>query len=739
MTDIDHLWLLVCTALVLLMQGGFLLLEAGMTRAKNYINVAVKNLTDLGLAVALFWLVGYGLMFGTDLGGVVGTSLFGIDLTTATPDVTTMFLFQVVFAGTTVTIISGAIAERTSFPGYIGIVFAMAVIYPVFGHWTWGGGWLGELGFVDFAGSTIVHSIGGWAALAAALIIGPRTGRFAADGTPQPIRPSNLPLAMTGTILLWFGWLGFNGGSVLAFDMSVPGVIAVTMIGGAFGLLAALFVSWWRAGYPTPIAPLNGALAGLVAVTAGAHALPTWAAAIVGAIGGLVALWVEALLERRGLDDAVGAIPVHLGAGVWGTLAVGIFGRSDSLGTGRGLVEQVLVQGLGIAVAAVWGFGGCWLAFRLINRLFALRVPIEHEIEGLNVAEHREPTAMIELVQHIERQTRTGAIADRIDVESFTEVGQIAEQFNELTTQLQSMASVAEQIADGRLRVDVVPKSDEDTFGLSFRRMVRDLRSTVRGISSTADELGHSAGQMGQLTEHIERGSRAQQADVERGQQSFDEVKALIDQLESEVNALVRSTDAALAELVDSMDAEQGSGASSTTREADDLRAVVDGIARSATEINSVVDVVRSIAETTNMLALNARIEAERAGGPAGASFRVVADEVRQLANETVESVGQIERQIGGLQDHVAGAVTIVDEVTGRAIGLSTTFSELTDGVGEAAGRLQDRASSAQTAMDSISQVSGANAQTATEFRDIVDTMNANVDSVSDQLARFRT
>lgn len=580
--------------------------------------------------------------------------------------------------------------------------------------------------------------MGGWAALAAALIIGPRTGRFSESGEPSPIRASNLPLAMTGTIVLWFGWIGFNGGSVLAFDTTVPGVIAITMIGGAFGLVASLLSVWLRAGYPVPGAPLNGALAGLVAVTAGAHALPTWGAAVVGAIGGLLALEVEGLLERFGIDDAVGAIPVHLGAGAWGTLAVGIFGRPDVLGTDLELVNQVLVQLLGIGVAAVWGFGGCYAAFRFIDSVSPLRVPIDHELDGLNVAEHREPTAMIDLLRHIDYQTRTGAISDPIEVESFTEIGQIAGQFNDLTTQLKAMADVAEQIADGHLGVEIVPRSDEDTFGLAFRRMVRDLRSTVRGISSTAAELTHSTGAMGQLTDDIETGVRAQMADVERGERSFDEVKDLIDQLEVEVNTLASSTDAALRELVSSMDRSRSNTGGHDADQAD-LKAVVQGIANSAHEINSIVDVVRSIADTTNLLALNAHIEAEHAGGQAGAAFRIVAEEVRQLANETVESVTKIERQISDLHQHIDGAVTIVDEVTGRATGLSTTFEELTSGVGESAQRLQEQASNAQAAISSISDVSGQNAKAAAEFHEIAEAMKSGVATVGDQLARFET
>lgn len=743
MGELDQLWVLIGTALVLLMQGGFLLLEAGMTRAKNYINVAVKNLADLGLAVALFWLVGFGLMFGDSAGGIVGLSLFAMDLPLVDADTSVLFLFQVVFAGTTVTILSGAIAERTSFTGYIGIVVAMAFVYPVYGHWVWGGGFLGSWGFVDFAGSTVVHSIGGWAALAAAIVIGPRHGRF--DGN-NSIRPSNLPMAMTGGVLLWFGWLGFNGASILAFDETVPGVIAITMIGGAFGLVTAMFVDWRRHGYPTPASPLNGALAGLVAVTAGAHALNTLAAALVGAFGALVALRVERALEKRQIDDAVGAVPVHLGAGVWGTLAVGIFGRSDVLGTGLNRVEQVLVQGVGIGVAAVWGFGLCLVIFRLIDRRVPLRVPLEDEIEGLNVAEHREPTALIDLLQHMSHQARTGAITDPIESESFTEVGQIAEQFNDLTAQLRTMAELAEKIADGRLDIQVTPRSDEDTFGLAFRRMTQDLRSTVGEITGTADGLQRSMAQLGQLTATIEHGVSVQQEGVAQGEVAFEEVRGLIDSLVQEVGDLGSQTSAALESLVDSMDQRRldHPGRRSTDRGAghsgaDDLRGAVDAIKYSADEISSIVDVVRSIAGTTTMLSLNAYIEAEHAGGERGAAFAVVAEEVRELANETVESVRQIDGKIQALQNNASTAVRLVEGVVGEVDELNNTFEGLNSGVNATADALQEQALAAQDAMATISKVSSGNSETAAGFRSLALDVEAGIDDVGNQLSRFRT
>ncbi len=745
MDELDILWLVVATALVLLMQAGFLLLEAGLTRAKNYINVAVKNLADIGMAILLFWFVGYGLMFGSDAAGLFGVSNFAMDLTTADPEITIFFLFQVVFAGTTVTIISGAIAERTAFGGYIGIVLVMAVVYPIYGHWVWtGDGWLAKLGFADFAGSTVVHSMGGWAALAAAIVIGPRLGRFNADGTSTPIRPSNLPLAMTGAVILWFGWIGFNGGSTLAFDSSVPAVIAVTVLGGAGGLVTALFATWWREGYPVPIAPLNGALAGLVAVTAGAHALSTVSAILVGAVGALVALYVEGLLDRRQIDDAVGAIPVHLGAGAWGTLAVGIFGRSDSLGTDLGRVSQIGVQLIGITAAAIWGFGLCYLCFRFIDSISSLRVPPEHEDEGLNVAEHREPSALLDLVRSIEYQARTGAITEPIEAESFTEIGQIADQFNTLTTELRSMAVVAEKIADGQLDVDVMPRSEQDTFGLAFRRMVLDLRNTVSGISSTATELTSSASTLGRLANEVEAGVEVQTEGVERSEKVFDEVGVLIDQLVTEVGTLADQTSAALQGLTLKMDTHHGlepeaeGDVNEIHGETADIKNAVRAIERSAGNITSVVDAVRSIADTTNLLALNANIEAARAGKH-GKAFAVVADEVRDLAVQTMTSLKDIEGIVSRLQDEANGAVQIVDSVVGEVATLADSFGDITTGVTEAAQDLRSRAADAKDAIGSIGEISQKNAEAASGFRQLSQSVEDGAERVGQQLTRFST
>jgi len=300
--NIDVLWLLVAASMVFLMQAGFLCLEAGLTRPKNSINVAVKNLADFTLAGSLFWLFGFGIMFGTTHAGWFGFSDFMPELGLGNAWDQAFFFFQVVFCGTAVTIVSGAVAERVRFGGYLIIaIIISAIIYPLFGHWAWGGllrdgsGWLAERGFVDFAGSTVVHSVGGWVGLIACIVIGARLGRFDENGKPKPSSSANLPIAMLGALLLWFGWFGFNGGSTLTLDATVPGIIANTLMAAIAGMLVSIVLSYSFYRYVHAGSLINGTIAGLVAVTAGCHALPTWGAMLVGAIGSALAMlftWV---------------------------------------------------------------------------------------------------------------------------------------------------------------------------------------------------------------------------------------------------------------------------------------------------------------------------------------------------------------------------------------------------------------------------------------------------------------
>lgn len=439
-TNFDILWMIICSGLVFFMQAGFLCLESGLTRTKNSINVAIKNITDFGIATLVYYSIGFGIMYGNSNSGLIGTNLFFPDFSVERPEIPVFFLFQLMFCGTAATIVSGAVAERMKFSAYL-IVTAIisSTIYPLFGHWAWGknlgdwesiSGWLGKMGFVDFAGSTVVHSIGGWVGLAAMILIGSRSGKFGENGSVRNITGHNLPIAMLGTLILWFGWIGFNGGSTLSFSAKIPSIIANTMLAAAGGMASALIYGWIRLKYAEATLPLNGALAGLVSITAGCNAVSPLEAMFIGLISGILMFETRILLEKVKLDDAVGAIPVHLMGGVWGTLAVGIFGDLEILSTGLNRMDQIKVQFLGVVSCAGVAFGMSFILLGVINYFYKLRVSETNERQGLNYAEHRATTELTDLFLEMDYQKRTGDLSQNLSIEPFTEVGQIAERYN---------------------------------------------------------------------------------------------------------------------------------------------------------------------------------------------------------------------------------------------------------------------------------------------------------------------
>ena len=450
----DLLWLATATSLVMIMQAGFLCLETGLTRSKNNINVAMKNVADFVISIVAFWVVGYAIMFGTSESGWIGTTNFLLD-GASSPAHSIFFLFQAMFCATAVTIISGALAERMTFSGYILVSLVIAgFVYPLFGHWAWNGletgkmaGWLGVAGYVDWAGSSVVHQTGGWAALALLLLVGPRLGRFdEKTGIPRPVAMSNLPLAAMGVLLLCFGWIGFNGGSTLKLELRIATIIANTCLGASTGGIAALFLAWMRLGKADVSALLNGILAGLVAVTANCHAVSFASAAAIGAIGGIIAVVIEQLLLRLRIDDAVGAIPVHLGAGVWGIVAVALFGRPELLGTGLTFWQQLAVQLQGIAACFAVAFLLPLALFWLCSRVMPFRVPPDAETVGLNVSEHGAKNEMHDLYEGFHEQARTGDMSLRIAVDPFTEAGQIAVRYNFVMDRLEEAVARTDAI-----------------------------------------------------------------------------------------------------------------------------------------------------------------------------------------------------------------------------------------------------------------------------------------------------
>ena len=397
--SVDTLWVLVAAILVMLMQAGFAMVESGFTRGKNSINILMKNLMDFSMGSILFWFVGFTIMFGVDLGGFIGKpSLFiNSDAINGIPDKASL-LFQTVFAATAATIVSGAIAERTKFSAYIIFTIVItAIIYPISGHWIWGGGWLSSLDtpFHDFAGSTVVHSVGAWVGLAGAIIIGPRVGKYSKDGKVNAIPGHNIVIGALGVFILWFGWFGFNGGSQLAIggadnSLAVSSIIINTNISAAMGALAAMTITWFRHGKPGLSLSLNGALAGLVAITAGCDIVTPGGAAIIGLIAGIVlVVSVETFDKVFKIDDPVGAISVHGVNGALGTLLVGLFATDGGLFYGGG-ASLLLSQAIGVLAVAAWAFGLGFLLFFTLKKTIGVRVSPEEEDKGLDMTEHGE-------------------------------------------------------------------------------------------------------------------------------------------------------------------------------------------------------------------------------------------------------------------------------------------------------------------------------------------------------------
>ncbi len=434
----DELWVLICSGLVFLMQAGFMCLESGLTRSKNSINVAIKNLADFGISVTLFWAFGYGIMFGISQIGWIGSSNFFLSADN-NPKAIVFFIYQAMFCGTATTIVSGAVAERLKFVAYfIIIILISSIIYPLYGHWVWNtNGWLNQLGFIDFAGSTVVHGIGAWVSLATLLVIGSRKGRFTDTGEANKIQGSNLPFAVLGALILWFGWLGFNGGSTFAFNDRVPHIILNTILSGIGGMVMAIILSAIKTGRIEVEELINGSIGGLVAITAGCNIIPNSLAIIVGATGAAFTHLVSLALRKYRIDDAVDAVAVHGGAGVWGTICVALFGQLDLVDNGLNRGSQLLVQLLGIAIALLWAFVTTWVILKVVDRFLVLRVSPEDEEIGLNMSEHLAKTDTYELFQVMDIQARTNDLTLRVPVESFTEVGHIATRYNQVMDALE--------------------------------------------------------------------------------------------------------------------------------------------------------------------------------------------------------------------------------------------------------------------------------------------------------------
>ncbi len=394
---LDTVWVLLGAFLVFFMQAGFGMVEAGFIRAKNTCNILTKNFLDFCMASLAFFLVGYALMFGDGNGffGIKGWALFGAESGADIP-LYAFWLFQAAFCGAAATIVAGGMAERMKFTAYLAYSFIIsALVYPIVGHWIWGGGWLAGMGFADFAGSAVVHTVGGCAALVGTTMLKPRAGKYGLDGKANVIPAHSIPLASLGVFILWFGWFGFNSASTLAVgDGSLIGRVAInTNLAAALGGIVAMVTVWKRFGKPDLSMAMNGALAGLVAVTAPCAFIEPWAAMVIGGIGGFLVVRGVELLDKLQIDDPVGAFPVHGICGIWGTIAIGIFGR-ESLGLSNngfiygGNPTQLGVQMVGITAVIIWVVLSMGAVFKLIDLTIGLRISSEEELRGLDIGEH---------------------------------------------------------------------------------------------------------------------------------------------------------------------------------------------------------------------------------------------------------------------------------------------------------------------------------------------------------------
>jgi Amt family ammonium transporter len=813
---LNHMWVMVCAALVMCMQVGFLMLEAGFVRSKNSINVALKNLCDFLIAVLCFGAFGLMIMFGPSVGGLMGfdSSLSMFDR--ADPWLLTFFTFQVVFCGTAATIVSGAVAERMTFRGYLVISgLVSALIYPVFGHWAWGNlldsdntTWLSSQGFIDFAGSTVVHSVGGWVSLAAVLVIGPRIGRYGTDGTLNEFQGHSPVLSASGALILWIGWLGFNGGSTLEASDAVAHIIANTVIAGAVGGLSGLLLGRALDGAYRADRAINAIIGGLVAVTAGCDALTIWGAIAVATGGGIIAVLGQRVMERVWkLDDAIGAIPAHGFAGAWGTLGVALFAPLDALPAGDRLL-QFWVQGQGVLSAFVWTFCTAWILLKLINRFIVpLRVPPESEQRGLNQVEHGASLGSGELQQALGALAAGKAdLTSRLSVEPGSETAEIAALFNrvmdylehkdtlerqaatrrhaeqraaqerehalgqELTTLVQSavagdfsqqldlqdrvgflrdlaqlvnvltsntaqsverIAQALNQLAAGNLRHRVEDTTAQGLFGTLVRDanataerlqdVVVDIELTAHASLRAADDLSHSVRTL------VNRSTQQSQA---------------VEHVNEAVQSVASSVETTAQRAADANGLAQSAGASCEigNRVVTHAVGVMERINQSSARITDVIDLIQEISLQVNLLALNASVEAGRAGD-AGKGFAVVASEIRALAQRTqdyakeisglitesvsatrqgVETVGEV----GTHFQHLVGTVKNLSlAVNGISTETRTQADRITD-IRTAMGQIEDAAHKALHVAEDADDIANELAQCGTDLKDSLQFFN---------------
>lgn len=633
--DVDILWVTISAALVFFMQAGFLMLEAGLVRAKNTINVAIKNLIDYIAGSIGFFIVGFGLMFGSSVSGIFGCDLFMLD-GLSTGKQFAFFLFQIAFMGTAATIVSGAVAERIRFHAYLIVsILISVIIYPVFGHWVWGGGWLARMGFIDFAGSTVVHSVGGWIGLAGALVLGPRKDKFDTSGNAKHIYGHDLPLSVLGTLILWLGWFGFNGGSTLALTDNMPLIIVNTCLSACAGGFIAIFVSLAFSSFTIASIEdiVNGVIGGLVGITASCHVVTPKSAILIGAVCGILVVLNVRLMEKVfKIDDVVGAFTVHAVCGIWGTLAVPLFARSGLDG------GTFLVQLTGVGVCAAWSFGLGFITFFLLKLFGILRVSDEHEQIGLNISEHGAKTSWIDLMSAMQSLAHKQGMPEKIsEIEQGTEAGAIASLFNKI---LENINSVVTSVNLNAVKINSISDNLNGSADEINQTIVQES-TKMQNISAFLAQINDSFKQ-------------AEQATVELVRHRSENTK-LAELLQERFDYLSGELDHSTKHTLDSH--------SFSVKGEEDLKKTVKGMSKiqeSSRRVREVSTFLIDISEQLTLLSLNASIEAARTGEK-GHGFSVIAHEINSLSDTTLKHTREAAEYIEEIDEAIKGGALALE------------------------------------------------------------------------------
>jgi Amt family ammonium transporter len=706
-SNLDHVWTMIAAGLVFFMQAGFLFLESGLVRSKNSINVAQKNITDFIFSTMMFGAVGYMLMFGTSWHGLFGWDPSLMMFDSLDDWGLTFFVFQLVFCGTAATIISGATAERVKLEGYMILAATTGLlIYPIAGHWAWGSllisdnePWLASMGFMDFAGSTVVHSVGAWISLAAIIIIGPRIGRFE-NGEVREINGHSAVLATVGCIILWVGWIGFNGGSTTAGTSTFAQIIANTMVAGAIGGMVQMILGRIHSGFYRPDYSINGVLAGLVSITAGCDAVTVWSALMIGATGSGIAFYGQRVMENTfKLDDAIGAIPVHGIAGFWGTIAVAFLARPEYLLAGSRM-EQVFVQFIGAGAIFAWAFGVAFAVIWSVNKVWSgfpdggFRVSEEDEVVGLNAAEHGATlgTGVLQGALKELAYSRVNLSA-RVDVEHGDEAGELAFLFNRVMTRLQKMDDARRarrlHVERARRTLDrIVTKLSGEMKDMmesqldSLSAHSQTVSVEARRVKSTSAEASEGAASIGEASTHSRNA-------IEKTETAAEQLQHAMSEINQEVSSALEAM-------------------RYSANEANMTRDAANKMKAASQSIEGLIGVITQISEQTHLLALNATIEAARAG-EAGRGFAVVAQEVKELAEQTSKASEEVTQQVqqiravsdeldnkvSSIHEQLSGADATADKIDRVLVETNQSTGQITEDVRMLGGAAKDIAVSA--------------------------------------------